>query len=68
MADDVVTPLNPLVSLVEKEELEEAPFHVNVFQWSRKEESSRRIVRTQVDRSTWDRRLSPNPHAFKKKI
>jgi hypothetical protein len=30
MADDVVTPLNPLISLVEKEELEEAPFDVNV--------------------------------------
>jgi hypothetical protein len=25
MADDVTTPLNPLVALVEKEELEEAP-------------------------------------------
>jgi hypothetical protein len=30
MADDVVTPLNPLISLVEKEKLEEAPFDVNV--------------------------------------
>jgi hypothetical protein len=30
MADDVVTPSNPLVSLVKKEELEEAPFNVNV--------------------------------------
>jgi hypothetical protein len=32
MADDVATPLNPPLSLVEMEELEEAPFDVNVFQ------------------------------------
>jgi hypothetical protein len=44
MADDVVTPSNPPISLVEKEELEEAPFDVNVFQRSREEESSRRVV------------------------
>jgi hypothetical protein len=30
MADDVTMPLNPLVSPVEQEELEEAPFNVNV--------------------------------------
>jgi hypothetical protein len=30
MADDVVTPLNLLVSLLEKEELEEASLDVNV--------------------------------------
>jgi hypothetical protein len=30
MADDVATPSNPPVSLVEKEELEEAPFDVKV--------------------------------------
>jgi len=46
MVDDVVTPLNPPVSLVEKEELEEASFDVNVFQWSHKEKSSRRVMRT----------------------
>jgi hypothetical protein len=23
-----------------------------------------RVVRTRVDRSVWDRRLSPNPHAL----
>jgi hypothetical protein len=46
MADDVVTPLNPLVSLIEKEELEEAPFDVNVFQRSCEEEPSRRVMRT----------------------
>ncbi len=35
MVDDVATPSNPLVSLVEKEEFEEAPLDVNVFQWLR---------------------------------
>jgi hypothetical protein len=46
MVDDVATPTNPLVSLVEKEELEEALLDVNVSQWSREEEPSRRVVRT----------------------
>jgi len=46
MADDVITPSNPPVSLVEKEELEEALFDVNVSQWSRKEKPSKRVVRT----------------------
>jgi len=64
MANDVVTPSNPAVSLIEKEELEEASLDVNVSQRSRKEESSRRMVRTRVDHSAWDRRLSPNPHAL----
>jgi len=64
MADDVITPSNPLVLVVKKEELEEAPFEVNIFQQSRKEEPSKRVVRTQVDRSAWNRRLSPNPHAL----
>ncbi len=69
MADDVATPSNPLVAPVDKEELEKAPFEevaleVNVSQWSRKEEPSRRVVRTWVIRSAWDRRLSPNPHAL----
>ncbi len=35
MVDDVATPSNPLVSLVEKEEFEEAPLDMNVFQWLR---------------------------------
>jgi hypothetical protein len=64
MADDVVMPLNPPVSLVEKEELEEALFDMNVSQWSREGEPSRRMVRIRVDRSTWDRQLSPNLHAL----
>jgi len=55
MADDSATPSNPLVSLVEKEKLEEAPFDMNVSQQSREEKSSKRVVRTRVDRSAWDR-------------
>jgi len=62
--DDVATPLNPLVALIEQEELEEASFDVNVFQRPREEEPSRRVVRIRVDHSAWDRRLSPNPHAL----
>jgi len=37
---------------------------VNVSQWSREEEPSRKVVRTRVDHSAWDYRLSPNPHAL----
>jgi hypothetical protein len=64
MVDDVATPSNPPVSLVEKEELEEVPFDVNVCQWLCEEKPSRRVVRIRVDRSAWDCRSSPNPHAF----
>jgi hypothetical protein len=64
MADDVATPSNPPISLVEKEEFEEALFDVNVSQWSHEEESSKIVVRTRVNHSTWDCRLSPNPHAL----
>jgi hypothetical protein len=64
MVDDVTTPSNPPVSVIEKEMLEEAPFDVNVFQWSCEEELSRKVVRTRVDRLAWDRQLSPNPHAL----
>jgi hypothetical protein len=56
MADDVVTPSNPPFATVDKEELEETTlnetpldeiaFEVNVFQRSREEEPSRRVVRT----------------------
>jgi hypothetical protein len=46
MADDVATPSNPPISLVEKEELEETLFDVNVFQRSHEEKLSRRVVRT----------------------
>ncbi len=64
MADDVATPLDSPVALVEKEELEKASLDVNVSQRSREEELSRKMVRIRVDRSTWDHRLSFNPHAL----
>ncbi len=37
---------------------------MNVSQQLREEELSRRVVRIRVDRSAWDRRLSPSPHAL----
>jgi hypothetical protein len=46
MADDVATPLNPLVTPVEQEELEEALLDVNVSQRPREEEPSKRVVNT----------------------
>jgi len=64
MADDDVTPSNPPVAPVQQEELEEAPFALNVFQRPCEEEPPRRVVRTRVNRSVWDCRLSPNPHAL----
>jgi hypothetical protein len=54
MADVVAMPSNPLVSLVKKEELEEASFDVNVSQRLREKKPSRRVVHTRVDRSAWD--------------
>jgi len=44
MVDDVTTPSNSLVSLVEKEEFEEASFDVNVSQHLRKKNPFRRVV------------------------
>jgi hypothetical protein len=74
MADDVAMPSNPPVVIVDKEELEETTLdgtpldevalEVNVSQWSREQEPSRRVVCTRVDRSTWDRQLFRNPHAL----
>ncbi len=64
MVDYVDMPLNPPVSLVEKEELEEALLDVNVSQRLREEESSRSVVRTRIDRSAWDCQLSPKTHAL----
>jgi hypothetical protein len=73
MADDIATPSNPLIATVDRDKLEEATLdgtpldevalEVNVSQWPRKE-PSRSVVRTRVDRSVWDRQLSPNPHAL----
>ncbi len=64
MADDVATSSDPLVALIEKEKLEEVSLDVNVSQRSCEEEPARRMVRTRVNHSTWDHRLSPNPHAL----
>jgi hypothetical protein len=64
MADDDATPSNPPVAPVQQEELEETQFDLNVSQRPRKEEPPKRVVRTRVDRSVWDHRLSPNPHAL----
>jgi hypothetical protein len=55
MADDVAMPSNPPVSLVEKEELEEALLDVKVSQRSREEEPSRRMMHIRIDCSAWDR-------------
>ncbi len=64
LADDDATPSNPPVAPVQQEELEEAPLDLNVSQRPRKKEPPRRLVRTQVARSVWDRQLSPNPRAL----
>ncbi len=64
MVDDDATPSKPLVAPVQQEELEEALFDLNVSQRLREEELPRKMVRTRIDRSVWDRRLSPNPHAL----
>jgi hypothetical protein len=64
MVNDVVTPSNSPVAPIEEEELEEAPLDVNVSECSCEEKSSRRVVRTQIDRSAWDHQLSLNLHAL----
>jgi len=55
MVNNVAMPSDPPVAPVEKEELEETSFDVNVFQWLCEEDSSKRIVCTRIDRSAWDR-------------
>jgi len=64
MMDDDAPLSNPPVAPIQQEELEEAPLDLNVSQQPREEKSPRRVVRTQVARSVWDRRLSPNPRAL----
>jgi hypothetical protein len=64
MADNDATPSNPPIAPVQQEELEEASFDLNVSQWLCEKEPPRRVVCTRVDRSVWDRRSSPNPHAL----
>jgi len=63
MVDDVVTPSNPPIAPVEQEKFEEAPLDMIVSQQPREKESPRPVVCTRVDRSAWDRQLSPNPCA-----
>jgi hypothetical protein len=46
MVNDVVTPLNPPVALIEEEELEEPPLDMNVSQWRRDKKSFQRVVDT----------------------
>jgi hypothetical protein len=41
MVDDVATPLNPSVALVEQEELEKTLLDMNVSQWPRKKKPSK---------------------------
>jgi len=64
MADDDATPSNLPVARVQQEELDETPFALNVSQRSREEKPPKKVVCTRVDRSVWDCRLSPNPHAL----
>ncbi len=63
MADGAIMPLNPPFVLVEEEKLEET-LDMNVSQWSCDKKLFERVVRTQIDHSAWDHRLSPNPHAL----
>jgi hypothetical protein len=64
MVDDDATPSNPPVAPVQQEELEEASLDLNVSQRPREEKPPRRVVRTRIDRSVWDCRLSLNPRAL----
>ncbi len=64
MANDVVTSSNPPIAPVEEEELKEPLLDVNVSQQPCDEELFPRVVRTRVNRSMWDHRSSPNPHAL----
>jgi hypothetical protein len=64
MANNDTTPSIPSIAPVQQEELEEAPLVLDVSQRPCEEEPPRRVVRTLVARSVWDRRLSPNPHAL----
>jgi hypothetical protein len=44
VADDVITPSNPLVALVEEKELQEASLNVNVSQRLCEKEPFRKVV------------------------
>jgi hypothetical protein len=64
MVDDAITPLNLPITLIKEEKLEKASLNVNVSQWLHDKEPFEKVVCTQVDRSAWDHRLFPNPHAL----
>jgi hypothetical protein len=64
MVDDVTTPSNPPVTPIEKEDIKETPFNVNVFIWSCEEKPSKKVVRTLINHLAWDYRLFPSPHAL----
>jgi hypothetical protein len=55
MVNDVATPSNLPIALVEEEELEETPLDVNVSQLLRKEEPSIIVVHTRIHPSAWNR-------------
>jgi hypothetical protein len=59
MVDDDATPSNPLVAPVQQEELEEALLDLDVSQLPREKEPPKKVVRTRIAHSVWDRRLSP---------
>jgi hypothetical protein len=52
---DDATPSNPPIAPVQQEEFEEAQLDFNVSQRLREKEPPRRVVRTRIDRSVWDR-------------
>jgi len=64
MADDVMTPSNLSIVLVEDEKFKETSLDVNVSQRPHEEESFRIMVHTQIDHLAWDCQLSFNPHAL----
>ncbi len=64
MADDVVAPSNPPITLVKEEELEETPFDVNVSQRPHNEKPFERVIHIRVDNSAWDHQLYFNLHAL----
>jgi hypothetical protein len=55
MADNDATPSNLPIAPIQQEELEEAPIDLNVSQRPCEEKPPRRVVRTRVDCSVWDR-------------
>jgi hypothetical protein len=54
MADDAAKHSNPPIVPVKEEELEKTLFNMNVSQWLCEKEPFKRVVRIQVNYSTWD--------------